>query len=133
MENVKIYRCIVVKAALVDVTATASGIDTVKRYRKRAAEGLQKQAEKMTVVSCKKVAKPLVGQNVRVKVPDVDWAKVDPKSIIAVVLNIENDDFYQLGTTTGKLIYTRNQFTLCTENCCLLYTSTNSFFSSVFY
>ena len=41
-----------------------------------------------------------------------------PKSIIAVVLNIENDHFYQLGTTIGKLtsLYTRNKFTLCTEN-----------------
>ena len=47
-----------------DVTATTSRIDTVKRFRKRAAEGLQKQAEKMTVVSYKKVAKPLVGKNV---------------------------------------------------------------------
>ena len=32
MVNVKIYRCVVVKAALVDVTATATGIDTVERF-----------------------------------------------------------------------------------------------------
>ena len=54
----------------------------------------------------------------RIKVPDVDRAKIDAKSIIAVVINIQDDEFYQLGTKAGKLksLYTRNQFTLCKEN-----------------
>jgi len=39
---------------------------------------------------------------------------MDPRSIIAVITDIKNVEFYELATTLGKLkaLYTRNQFTL---------------------
>ncbi|KAJ4431026.1 hypothetical protein ANN_19619 [Periplaneta americana] len=59
----------------------------------------------------------VVSQYLRIKVPDVDRAKIDAKSIIAVVINIQDEEFHQLGNP-GKLksLYTRKQFTLCKEN-----------------
>jgi hypothetical protein len=43
---------------------------------------------------------------------------MDPRSIIAVITDIKDEEFYELGTKLGKLkgLYTRNQFTLCKEN-----------------
>jgi hypothetical protein len=43
---------------------------------------------------------------------------MDPRSMIAVITDIKNKEFYEPGTKLGKLkaLYTRNQFTLCKEN-----------------
>jgi len=40
---------------------------------------------------------------------------MDPKSTIAVITDIKDEEFYKLGTKLGKLkaLCTRNQFTLC--------------------
>jgi hypothetical protein len=42
---------------------------------------------------------------------------MDPRSIIAFITDIKDEEFYELGTKLGKLkaLYTRNQFTLCKE------------------
>jgi hypothetical protein len=43
---------------------------------------------------------------------------MDPKSIIVVITDIKDEEFYELRTKLGKLkeLYTRNQFTLRKEN-----------------
>jgi hypothetical protein len=43
---------------------------------------------------------------------------MDPKSIIAFITDIKDEEFYELGTKLGKLkaLYTRHQFTWCKEN-----------------
>ena len=43
---------------------------------------------------------------------------MDPRSIIAVITDIKDEEFYELGTKLGKLkaLYTRNQCTLCKGN-----------------
>lgn len=98
-------------------TATNSRAQKVKRFRKAAREGLEKQAKKMKAVSARKFEKPTLGQNVIIKIPDIDRAKMDPKSVIAVVTDIKDEEFYELGTEFGKLnaLYTINQFTLCKD------------------
>jgi hypothetical protein len=80
-----------------------------------AKEVLEKEAKKMKATSSKKFQKPTLGQNVRIKIPDMERAKMDPRSIIAVITDIKDKEFYELGTTVGKLkaLYTRNQCTLC--------------------
>jgi len=42
---------------------------------------------------------------------------MDPRSIIAVITDIKDEEFYELGTKLGKLkaLYTRKQFTLCKD------------------
>jgi len=72
----------------------------------------------MKATSSKMFQKPAVGQNVRIKLTDIDRAKINPRSLIAVVTDIKDEEFYELGTKLGKLkaLYTRNQFTLCEVN-----------------
>ena len=72
----------------------------------------------MKATSSKRFEKPTLGQNVSIKIPDIDSAKTDSRSIIAVIIDIKDEEFYELGTKLGKLkaLYTRNQFTLCKEN-----------------
>jgi len=99
-------------------TATVSRARKVKVFREAAREGLEEQAKKMKATSSKKFQKPTLGQNVRIKIPDIGRAMMDPRSIIAVITDIKDEEFYELATKLGKLkvLYTRNQFTLCKEN-----------------
>ena len=57
----------------------------MKVFGEAAREGLEEQAEKMKATSSKKFQKPTLGQNVRIKVPDIDRAKMDPRSITAII------------------------------------------------
>ncbi|KAK4881509.1 hypothetical protein RN001_004828 [Aquatica leii] len=58
-----------------------------------------------------------VGDNIVVKIPDIDQAKADDRNIIAVIMAIEKEGTYRLGTKHGILnqLYTRNLFTHCKE------------------
>ena len=69
----------------------------------------------MKSTSSKKFQKPTL---VRIKIPHIDRAKMDPRSIIPIITDIKDEEFYELATKVGKLkaLYTRNQFTLCKEN-----------------
>jgi hypothetical protein len=91
-------------------TATISRAQKVKMFRAAARERLQMQAKKMKATSSKKFQKLTLGQNVRIKMPDIDRAKMDPKSIMAVITDIKDEEFYELGTNLGRLkaLYTRN-------------------------
>jgi hypothetical protein len=70
----------------------------VKVFRQAAREGLEEQAKKMKATSSKKFEKPTLGQNVGIKIPDIDRAKMDPRSIIAVITDIKDDEFIELAT-----------------------------------
>ena len=72
----------------------------------------------METTSFENFQKPTLGQNVRIKMSHINRAKMDPRSIIAVITDIKEEEFYELATKLGKLkaSYTRNQFTLCKEN-----------------
>ena len=72
-------------------------------FREAAREGLEEQAKKMKATSSKKLQQPTLGQNVRIKIPDIGRAKMDPRSIIAVITDIKDEEFYELGTMLGKL------------------------------
>jgi len=81
-----------------------------------------------------------IGESVRVKIPDVDRARSDLRCVIGVIMSSNNniklyrnvlyitslliiqnsyisvkDNFYEIGTTEGKLqqLYSRNQFKIC--------------------
>jgi len=73
----------------------------VKVFREASREGLEGQAKKMKETSSKKFQKPTLGQNVRIKMPDIGRAKIDPRSIIAVITDIEDEEFYELATKLG--------------------------------
>jgi len=73
------------------ITATISRAQKVKGFREAAREGLEEQAKKMKATSSKKFQNPTLGQNVRIKIPDIDRAKMDPRSIIAVVTDMKKN------------------------------------------
>ena len=87
-------------------------------FGEAAREGLEEQAKQMKATSSKKFQQPAVGQHVTIKIPDIDRAKMDPRSIIAVITDIKDEEFYELAAKLDKLkaLYTRNRFTLCKEN-----------------
>jgi len=89
----------------------------VKVFGEAAREGLEQQAKKMKATSSKKFQKPTLGQIVRIKLPDIDRANMDPRSIIAFIADIKDEEFYELATKLGKLkaLCTRNQFILYKE------------------
>ena len=101
-----------------EITATISKAEKVKVLREAARERLEELKKKIKATSSKKFQKPTVGQNVRIKIPDIDRAKMDPRSIIAAITKDKDEEFYKIGTKLGKLkaLYTRNQFTLCKDN-----------------
>ena len=77
-------------------TATISRAQKEKVFGEAAREGLVEQAKKMKSTSSEKFQKPTLGQNVRIIIPDIDRAKMDPRSIIAVITDIKDEEFYEL-------------------------------------
>ena len=58
-----------------------------------------------------------IGKTIRIAIPDVDRAKGDCRNILGVVLEVTGDNYYRIGTRTGKLnkVYARSQFTVSKE------------------
>ena len=69
--------------------------------RQNARDNLEIQAKKMKNLSNAKFPEAKEGSTVQLKIPDVDRGRGDPRSIIAVVLKITEDGFYQLGCKCG--------------------------------
>jgi len=86
--------------------------------REVAITNLQVQAIKMLRTSKQKFQPANVGETVRIRAPDVDRSKMDPQNILAIVLDIVDNDFYKLATKNGVInrLYTTNQFSVCKEN-----------------
>lgn len=86
--------------------------------REVAITNLQIQAAKMLRTSKQKFQPANVGETVCIRVLNVDSSKMDPQNILAVVLDIVDNDFYKLATKNGVInrLYTRNQFSVCREN-----------------
>nr|CAI5825346.1 unnamed protein product [Callosobruchus analis] len=74
-------------------------IESAQTIKRTPKFNLEIQAEEMKTISAGKYPNMKVGQNVRLKIPDIDRAKTDTKSIIAVVVDL----------------YTKNQFSSCSE------------------
>lgn len=84
--------------------------------RTNARAKLQKQAEKMMTRSVQYFSQVEIGATIRLPIPEEDRGRCEAKSILAVVLNKENN-MYKLGTKYGILEqrYIRSQFTVCAE------------------
>lgn len=75
----------------------------IQKARRMATENLEKQANKMKNTSDKSHPPAKIGDNITIPIPDVDKAKGDLRNIIGVVLNINDDGFYRIGTKHGVL------------------------------
>lgn len=89
----------------------------VERERKGAKRKLEEQADRMTAASRNRLQPVAVGQNVLIRIPDVDRGRADPLNIMAVVVS-ESNGFYRLGTKDGLLqrSYCRSEMEPCTQS-----------------
>jgi len=106
-------------------------IESISSNRSNAAENLKVQANKMKNLSEERFFPGKEGENVKIKIPDVDRARCDLRCILGVILSgnyfkiifilifffIVKDNLYEIGTNEGRLhqLYSRNQFTICKE------------------
>lgn len=90
-----------------------------KSTLKRAAtkENLLPQATKMLRISKRKFPPAQIGDTVQIQVPDNYRESTDATNVLAVVIGIEDSDFYKLANKNGTLreLYSRNQFVICEE------------------
>lgn len=86
----------------------------IQQQRAAAKRKMEDQAEVMKKRSDQKFQPATIGQNVVIRIPDVDRGRADLRNIMAVVIE-EKDGFYTLGTKYGRLnrLYVRNQFEIC--------------------
>ncbi|XP_024879377.1 SCAN domain-containing protein 3-like [Temnothorax curvispinosus] len=100
------------------VCSRCNRTDAIRDQREDAKSGLEKQAAKMLSLSCQKLPPAEVGQNVVVKVPDVDRGRLAPRNVLAAVLSVNKCGLYKLGTKNGELerLYSRNEFTFADSN-----------------
>lgn len=89
----------------------------ITKEREGAYDGLINQSKKMKLMSDKLHPPAAVGSTVLIKVPDIDRSKSDPNNIMAVVMDVDENHLYRLGTSHGILssLYTRSQFRTCTQ------------------
>ncbi|XP_055931953.1 uncharacterized protein LOC129962237 [Argiope bruennichi] len=85
--------------------------------RAAAKENLLLQATKMLRTSQNQFPPAQSGDIVRIQVHDVDCGRTDNRNVLAVVVGIEDSDFFKLANENGTLkqLYTRNQFEICKE------------------
>ncbi|KAK9743989.1 hypothetical protein QE152_g8209 [Popillia japonica] len=87
-------------------------LQSINQHRSESIKCLKKQATGMLQQSCSKFPETDIGQNVLVKIPEVDRGPLAPRNVLAVVL-YEKEGLYQL-TSTGvlKKLYARSEFQL---------------------
>lgn len=90
---------------------------SVRDNRSRARKAQLSQAERMLRRSRATNVPVTRGDNVTVPIPLVDRGRGDPRNLIAVVLDRDDNDMYRLAVRHGVLKgkYSRNQFHLCSE------------------
>jgi hypothetical protein len=88
----------------------------IQDIRKAAKDNLKQQAERMKALSNKRFPPAHFGDNVTVKVPDVDRGRGDLRNIVGVIVEVQ-DDMYRVGNKDGTLkeLFSRNQFTVTKE------------------
>lgn len=85
--------------------------------RKRARDGLVKQAERMMKRSRIVNRAGDIGDNVTIPIPMFDRGRGDPRNIIGIIVDRDENDMYRIAVRAGVLKgkYSRNQFDLCTQ------------------
>ena len=58
----------------------------------------------------------IIGNNVTIPIPLQDRGRGDPRNIMGIIMDIDENDNYTIAVKSGILKgkYTRNQFDLCT-------------------
>src|SRR5688572_30351836 len=98
--------------------ATVNGDNMERIWHKfNARDSLASQAERMTK-RCRVTHAPgNPGDNVTLPIPLVERGRGDPRNLMGVILDRDENDMYRIALRTGILEgrYTRNQFELCAQ------------------
>jgi transposase InsO family protein len=91
--------------------------EQINMQRKRARASLVQQAERMVKRSRVVHAPGHPGDNVTVPIPMVDRGRGDPRNIMGVIMDRDDNDMYRIAVRAGLLKgkYSRNQFDLCVQ------------------
>lgn len=91
--------------------------EQINMQRKRARASLVQQAERMVKRSRVVHAPGHPGDNVTVPIPMVDRGRGDPRNIMGVIMDRDDNDMYRIAVRAGLLNgkYSRNQFDLCVQ------------------
>ena len=89
----------------------------VPKYADISCDGLIKQAERMLRRSRVINVPASIGDNVTIPIPLVDRGRGDPRNLMGVVLEHNENDLYRIAVRNGILagVYSRNQFHLCPQ------------------
>jgi hypothetical protein len=83
-----------------------------------AKSGQEQQAQKMVSLSNSRLPAVDIGTNVVVRAPDLDRGHLAPRTVLAVVIDVNSSGLYLLGTKEGLLqrLYARNEFATADYN-----------------
>ena len=95
----------------------ASRKHQIGQKRRLANEAQMAQAERMVKRSRIDLQPGQPGDNVAVPIPSVDRGRGDPRNILGVITDRNENDLYTIAVRSGilKSKYTRNEFTLCPQ------------------
>jgi len=98
-------------------TTNVLATSTTLPHRKRAREGMVQQAERMLKRSRIDHVAGNLGNNITMPISLVDRGLGDPRNIMGVIIDRDNNDLYRIAVRGGVLAgkYARNQFDLCTQ------------------
>jgi hypothetical protein len=99
-------------------TSSQNCLTDFSNHRKRAHEGLLKQAERMVKRSRKEHVAGSVGDNVTIPIPLFDRGRGDPRNLLGVIIDRDvTNDLYRIAVKSGILNgkFSRNQFDLCSQ------------------
>ena len=98
-------------------TVVASRQSNITVQRKRSREALASQAEHIVKRSRITLQAGDEGDNVAVPIPMVDRGRGDPRNILGVIINRDDNDLYTIAVKQGLLKnkFTRNEFTICQQ------------------
>ncbi|XP_064096547.1 uncharacterized protein LOC135208374 [Macrobrachium nipponense] len=95
----------------------ASRIDMIRTERSASRSAQLQQAERMVKRSRLELAAGMPGDNVAIPIPLVDRGCGDPRNILGVIVDRDQNDMYKISVKSGmlKTRFSRNQFDLCPQ------------------
>ena len=90
-------------------------LDKIVSERGCAKRAMGVQAERMVKRSRVEVPHGQIGDNVIIPIPLVDRGRGDPRNILGIILDRDENDLYTISVKSGILTskYSRNQFDIC--------------------
>ena len=92
-------------------------LQNIETERDGASSALMQQAQRMVKRSRLELVSGQIGDNVAVPIPLVDRGRGDPRNILGIVMDHDENDLYTICVKAGVLKnkFTRNQFDLCPQ------------------